>query len=1060
MRKLLLLLTLLIVSGSLVYSQQHIVSGYVTGQDGNPIPSATVRSNIENVATQTDENGQFKISVTGNAILTISSIGYDSVAVEIKGRSTINVVLTANTKALNAVVVTALGIVRQEKALGYSTTQVKGKDLVQSRPVNVANGLTGKVAGLEIGTVNNGIFAPTRITLRGNRSLTGNNQALIIVDGAIYYNDINNLNPDDIESINVLKGSSAAAIYGSDASNGVLVITTKKGSSGRPVINFSSTVQVETISYMPDLQNRFGSNGGESFPQDFNDLRYYIPPENQQYGPEYNGKIVPLGRPIGDGSLLMVPYAPIKNEKRKFFDNGITTQNNISFAAGDEKNSFFLSAQDVHTHGVMPEDFGYRDIFRVGGSKTYGVFSANFSATYTYKFTDVTNTGDVYNNVLNVPQHVPLTSLKDWQNNKFADPSGYFNDWADNPYFVIDNERNKTTLNDFAGNVQLNLQALSWLHLSYRASVNNSNSRYEYIGGIAHYNTHAQTSDTVIYSNSDGTGLDTAFEYVKPQASGPATTQARYNTSTYSNFLFTSDFLVTATKNINKNLNLTVTLGASYINNKINYLGVNAGPLFVPVYNINSLTGIPGLGQYNKQAKKLGYFGDATLGYKNFAFVHGSYRTDIDSRLSKDNRYIPYYDFDGSVVLSEIFPSIVNERVLNYLKIRAAHSLTGNASALGGGSPNIADGAYTTEPTFTTAPGFPFNGLGGFLLSTNIANPNIKPEKITENDIGVELVLFHNRISFIANVYEQKLKDGIVYSNTASSSGFTSSLINAANTRTKGLEVELKAALIRSKSVIWNAGVNYTHIQSRVLSINGDLSSINIGGNSYAVVGESYPVIETGDWSRDPAGHVIVDSITGNPTYDPNLKIQGNANPIDLLGFTTSISWHNFTLSATADYRGGYKIFNYLGHTMDFTGISTTTVKTGRQRFVFPNSVIDEGGGKYVTNTNFTTDDAGYNFWGGSYLNVGSNYITSGSVWKLREVVLRYDFPKKWYSRAKVFQDISFALSGRNLLMLRPKTNVWTDPEFSENTGNAVGTNSVNQSPPTRIFGATLSVRF
>ena len=308
MRKLLLLFVMLIAGASVVYSQQT-VNGYVTGPDGNPVPSATVRSNVGNVATQTDANGQFKISVTGNAVLTISSVGYDPVEVEVKGRSTLNIALAVNTKALNEVVVTALGIERQQKSLGYSTTQVKGKDLVQSRPVNLANGLTGKVSGLQIGTINNGIFAPTRITLRGNRSLTGNNQALIIVDGAIYYNDISNLNPDDIESITVLKGSSAAAIYGSDASNGVLVITTKKGASGRPVINFSSTVQLETISYMPKLQNRFGSNGGESFPQDFDDLRYYIPDENQQFGPQFNGKLVPLGRPIGrwkfmDGTLL------------------------------------------------------------------------------------------------------------------------------------------------------------------------------------------------------------------------------------------------------------------------------------------------------------------------------------------------------------------------------------------------------------------------------------------------------------------------------------------------------------------------------------------------------------------------------------------------------------------------------------------------------------------------------------------------------------------------------------------------------------------------------------
>src|SRR5258705_5760519 len=345
MRKLLVLFIILTGGATVAYSQEHVVNGYVNGQDGNPVPSATVRSNIGNVVTQTDTNGQFKISVSGNAVLTISSVGYEAVEVGGGGRSTLNITLTVNTKALNEVVVTALGIERQQKSLGYSTTQVKGKDLVQSRPVNVANGLTGKVSGLEIGTINNGIFAPTRITLRGNRSLTGNNQALIIVDGAIYYNDISNLNPDDIESITVLKGSSAAAIYGSDASNGVLVITTKKGASGRPSINFSSTVQLETIAYMPKLQYRFGSNGGESFPQDLGDLRYYIPDENQQFGPQFNGKIVPLGRPPGDGTLWMVPYSPIKNGKRKFFEDAFTTQNNISYSAGDEKSRFFLSAQ-------------------------------------------------------------------------------------------------------------------------------------------------------------------------------------------------------------------------------------------------------------------------------------------------------------------------------------------------------------------------------------------------------------------------------------------------------------------------------------------------------------------------------------------------------------------------------------------------------------------------------------------------------------------------------------------------------------------------------------------
>jgi TonB-linked SusC/RagA family outer membrane protein len=1060
MRRPIVLFSILMVCAFRLFAQQQTVKGILTELDGNPIPSATVLSKTGGASAVTDENGRFTISVPGNAILTFTSVGFESKEVAVKGQTNIYVTLAPKAKGLNDVVVTALGIMRKEKSIGYSTTLVKGRDLVQAKPISVANGLTGKVSGMQINTINNGVFAPTRIILRGNRSLTGNNQALIVVDGSIYYNDIGNLNPDDIESINVLKGSSAAAIYGSDASNGVLLITTKRGTAGKPVINFSSTIQVERVAYMPDLQYQFGSNGGESFPQNYNDLTYYIPDENQQFGPQYNGKLVPLGRPIGDGSLLMVPYSAIPGEKLAFFQNAITNQQNISYSAGDEKGNFYLSGQYVYTNGVMPGDKGNRANVRAGGSRNYGIFNAAYSLSYTNKFTNTTNTGAVYNNLLNTPQHVPITSLSNWQNNKYADPSGYFNDWADNPYFTIDQQRNLTTLNNIAGNVQLNLKPLSWLQLSYLTSINYSNSRYDYIGGVAHYNNHARTSDTVIYSNADGTGLDTSFDYIKPQATGPATTQATYNTSTTNNFLYTSDFLITGTKDLGKDFNLAVTLGISYINNQINFLGVNAGPLFVPVYNVNSLTGIAGLSQTNSQAKKLGYFGDATLGYKNFAFLHGNYRTDRDSRLSSANSYIPYYDVDAAVVISDLLPAIKNDSYLNYLKIRFAHSLTGNASALGNGSQYIADGAYTTEPTFVTAPGFPFNGLGGFLLNTNVANPNIKPEKIIENELGLEAVFFHNRFSLVAVVYQQELKDGIVFTNTASSSGFSSSLVNAANTKNKGLELGFKAVIVNTQAVTWNAGINYTHMVSKVISINGDLPSLNVGGNSYAVVGKPYPVIETSDWTRNAQGQVIVDPVTGNPSIDPNLRIEGNAVPTDLLGINTSVSYKHFTLSATADYRGGYKVYNALGSSMTFSGISSITTATGRQRFVFPNSVIDEGGGKYVKNTNITTDDAGYNFWGGTYLNVGSNYVTSGNVWKLREVALRYDFPSKWYAKANVFQDISFTLSGRNLIMLRPKTNIWTDPEFNDDTSNAVGRNTVNQIPPTRIISATLSVRF
>lgn len=1062
MRKFLSLFTVLVLLYLLAPAQTRTVSGQIKDESsGAPIGFASIKVKGSSSGVAADENGNFRIDVPSGTSLVVSAAGYDDFTVKVGSESTLNLTLKSKNTSLQEVVVTALGIQRQARELGYSTSKVSARELTQAKPISVVNGLTGKVAGLQINTVNNGLFAPTRVILRGNRSLTGNNQPLIVVDGAIYYNDISTLNPEDIQETNILKGSSAAAVYGSDASNGVIIITTKHGTRGKPSLTASATGQLETVSYLPDLQNRFGSNGGEVFVNDLNDYSSYVPYENQSYGPQYNGSvIVPIGRPLSDGTTLMVPYAALKNEKRKFFDNALTTQYNVSYSAGDENSRFFISGQDIHSRGVVPKDEGRRDVFRVGGSKTYGIFSANYSLSYTHKTTDVTNTGAVYQLVMNTPAHVPLTKLKDWQHYKYADLNGFYNDYFDNPYWAIDNYRNKTTDNVLAGNVQLNLKPLSWLNLSYRLSMNNLSRRFAYSSGVKEYSSYAQTSSTVIYAKPNGNGYDTVQESPKYNAGFPA--QATYNTSNYTNFLVTSDFFVNISKDISRDFSVDGTLGTSYIDNKTNYLSANAGYLFFPVYNVNSLTGIPSLGETNLEARKLGFFGEATLGFRKFAFVHGSYRTDIDSRLSKDNRYIPYYDIDASLVVSDLIPAMANSPVMNYVKVRAAHSLTGNTSALAGGSPYIADGAYKTVSTLNSAPGFPFSGLGGYQLNSTIANPNIKPETVIENEVGLEMGLLNDNLVVRLAAYQSELKDGIVYAQLARSTGSSQALINAANTKNKGFEAEVSYNVLKTKNVTWRIGANYTYNESKVVKINGDVPSLGLSGangNSFAVVGQAYPVIETRDWKRDADNHIIVDAMTGQPSQDPKLKVLGQATPKHIVGISTNVTWKSLSLAVTADYRGGYKIFNSIGQYMDFTGISSTTAATGRERFVVPNSVYWDGS-KYVPNTNIAIDDANFNFWPGLYRSIGANYVISAAAWKLREVSLAYELPRKWFVATRVVQRATVALSGRNLLMIRPSTNKWTDPEFNEDTGNDVGRTSENQAPPTRIFSATLSLTF
>jgi len=421
---------------------------------------------------------------------------------------------------------------------------------------------------------------------------------------------------------------------------------------------------------------------------------------------------------------------------------------------------------------------------------------------------------------------------------------------------------------------------------------------------------------------------------------------------------------------------------------------------------------------------------------------------------------------DGSLVLSDMIPSIKNGKLLDYLKVRGAYSVTGNASALGGGSAYIADGAYKTVPTLATSSGFPFvspvsnSAIGGYLLNTNIANPNIKPEQVVEKEVGLELGFLNSRMTFGAGVYEQDLTNGIVPAALPSSSGYTSALVNAANTKNQGVELDFKGKIIQTRDILWGVNVNYSYNECKVISINGGQQQLALGGagNTYAVVGKAYPTIEVNDWVRAPSGQVIVDPVTGLPSTNPNPVIAGNATPKDIVGISTSFTWKSITLTATADYRGGYKTYNSIGQFMSFTGSSLYSAATNRQRFVFPNSVIETAPGKYVTNTNVTVNDANYNLFPGLFNYIQSPYVTSAAAWKLREVSLTYEFPKSLLLKTKIIQRASFTLSGRNLLLIRPKTNQWTDPEFSEDTSNAVGENSINQAPPTRIMGATLSI--
>jgi TonB-dependent SusC/RagA subfamily outer membrane receptor len=369
MRKILSLLAVLVLWTVFAFAQNRVITGQVKDDKGDPIPFASVTIKGTNKGTTTDANGNFRIEAKAGDVLLITAVGSKEREVAVGSSNTYNVALDKS-GALQEVVVTALGVQKQPKELGYSVARVKNSELTQARVTNLQNGLVGKVSGLNISTVNNGVFANTRIVLRGIRSLTGNNQPLLVVDGSpISLDFINTINPNDVESVNILKGANSAALYGPEGVNGVIVVTTKKGTSrSKPQITVSNTTMFEKVAFLPKLQHSFGS--GSSYNQYGDGV--YDPIENQSWGAKFDGRDTIIGREFEDGTIYKVPFKYLEDEKKNFFNTGITMQNDVSFNAGDEKSNFYLSLQDVTIKGVVPQDEARRTTFRINAGKNSG----------------------------------------------------------------------------------------------------------------------------------------------------------------------------------------------------------------------------------------------------------------------------------------------------------------------------------------------------------------------------------------------------------------------------------------------------------------------------------------------------------------------------------------------------------------------------------------------------------------------------------------------------------------------------------------------------------------
>lgn len=1029
MRKILSLLAVLVLWSVLAFAQNRVITGQVRDDKGDPIPFASVTIKGTNRGTTTDANGNFRLEAATGEVLVISAVGSKEREVAVGSSSTYNVALDKS-GALQEVVVTALGVQKQPKELGYSVAKVKNAELTQAKVTNLQNGLVGKVSGLNVTTSNNGVFADTRIVLRGIRSLTGNNQPLLVVDGSpIALGFINSLNPNDIESVNILKGANAAALYGPEGVNGVIVVNTKRGSGrSRPQINVGNTTLFEKVAFMPALQNSFGS--GSAYDA-FGD-GVYDPIENQTWGPRFNGQDTIIGRPDENGNILKVPYSYIPGEKEKFFNTGVTIQNDISVSSGDERSSFYLSIQDAKTNGVVPDDEARRTSLRANASRTYGKVRVSTNIQYTTSSYDITTSpGPIYWYVINTPPQIPLTNFKDWQNDNWSNRNHYFNDYYPNPYEDLARYRGKGRSDDLIGNVELNFKPLKWLNIMNRVSGTLSNASNKNTSAALFYSDYALHNGRSISASGN----------VKAGVSDNMSIGNRVQ----------NELVITGDKDFG-DFNVKALAGNLLRQTYSKSVGISGSNLVIPtLFNVGNRTGEPGAGESNFRTRLVSLFGSVSLGYKNWAFVEFTGRNDWDSRLPINANSYFYPGVNASVVLTDAIEGLNNNKVLSYAKLKAAWNKAGNVNV----------GTYGLESTFGQAGGFPYGSLPGFAASNQINNPTIRPEIVESYEFGTELSFFDNRFQVDAAYYYQNNNDQVIGVQISQSTGYTSAILNAARFYNKGFEIDLRLTpLLKLGKFVWNFSGNITTNDSKVQEVYGDLNELGVGNTSFVIKGYPAYTHKLVDWLRDSIGRVIVDPVSGYPSQNPRAGIYGRTNPKVIVGLNTDISWNGFSLRVVAEYRGGHYIYNAIGSSLGFTGIDKMSAINMRQRFVFPNSSYWDGS-KYVENTNIVVTNAHYDFLqAGRFRNTQTNYYTSAAFWKLREVVLSYDLPQSWLGNGKVVKKASVSLIGRNLLMLRPKTNEWTDPEFANTTGNAVGTTTIGQTPPTRIFGFNVNVTF
>ncbi|AFK03776.1 TonB-dependent receptor plug [Emticicia oligotrophica DSM 17448] len=1061
MRKLLLASIMLVWAG-FAFAQDKTVSGKVTSsEDGSPLPGVSVIVKGTSKGVTTDVNGVYKINTSGKSTLTFSFIGFATQTVELNNRTVVDVQLKTDASQLQEIVVTAQGIRKNLREIPYAYSKVSTDDITVGRSPQLAQALSGKVTGLAVYNVNNSVDPSVKIVLRGFRSLTGNNEALVVLNGMQTTSTVLALiNPNDIESVSILKGGQAATLYGSAGINGALVITTKKGSKGKMRVNYSNSTNFEQINFLPDFQDKFGS--GSHYYQSFGTAGYSTDPlvrmkenwrayENQQFGDPFDGTMRIQGRVAEDGSKLLIPYSAIPNARRKAFDIGVSTNNQMSFQGGDDNGSYFLSVENQKINGIVPHDKSERTGVRASATRRFNKLESNFDASYTQAAYDRTSS-DFYNDVINQPANLPLSDLRDWQTNPQANPNGYYNDYYNNPYFNADNNRQKYKDANISGNFTLIHKTTNWLQFTNRLGVMNNSRTGKNTTGKFLYSDWAKSKANIPspwYFDGDGEGIYRAISDIQGSVSDYSTTENVIN----------NEFQAQLTKDFGAFANKLI-LGSSIYQRYTKSISVGSSSIVVPeVYNVANRQGELTGGESNTMERRFGYYADLTTNYKNWLILNGTFRYDNTSRFYKPTRpksyyAYPYYGAGVSFIATDAIPAI-KSNILNYAKLRLNYNKNAND--------NIP--LYGLDLVYNNGANFPYGNTVGLTVGNTLPDAFLKPETVYSSEVGGEFQLFNNRVTLDVSAYSQTSKGQVITVKIPNTTGFSNLLINVGETKNWGYEADLKYLLLKRGKLDWDFGVRYSFNDNKVIDLYPGVNEFQYGGYSYAntnvIKGMRFPMLKTDgyQYAPDGSGYVLVNGTTGYPLRNTTLTSRGGTLPRHIIGLGSKLAYGSFAFNFNFEYRGGNVMFSDLGRQMTFTGSGGWT--SDRLPHIYPNSAILNADGKTVTpNTTVNVREAEYALWVDNYRLISENFVSPGWFIKLRDINFSYSIPEKLLAKTKVFSTASIAIYGRNLLTIVDKKNYYTDPEFSYTTGNGLGINNTTQTPPVRQYGVNLNLSF